>query len=213
MTTVAQICRMESLEDRRLLSARILNHVLIVKGTPARDDITVDAIVGCLPWYCPAPSISVFDGLRYRSFKPAGFYTLKVYGLGGNDRITLHFWGAPSLLDGGAGNDRITSGEGADTLLGGPGNDQLRGAEGDDLILGGAGDDTLVGGTGDNFLQGQAGRDRLLGGPRMDTFLGTGPFVDTLWGGDDNDTLIGGTGGGDELDGGAGLDSVNGVLE
>jgi hypothetical protein len=90
-----------------------------------------------------------------------------------------------SLL-GGAGNDRLIGGDGADTLRGAAGNDQLTGGGGADLLEGGAGSDVLTAGIG---------ADRLLGGDGDDL----------LKGGKDNDTLVGGAGG-DTLNGGAGFD-------
>lgn len=47
-------------------------------------------------------------------------------------------------VNGGAGNDTITSGAAADFLVGGVGDDVLNGARGDDQLLGGAGADTFV---------------------------------------------------------------------
>ncbi|MFO0875838.1 MAG: PKD domain-containing protein [Gemmataceae bacterium] len=69
----------------------------------------------------------------------------------------------PSMLDGGAGNDRLIGGAGADVLLGSLGNDFLNGRGGVDRLEGGAGDDYLDGGR-DGVI------DRLLGGPGRDIF-------------------------------------------
>jgi hypothetical protein len=60
----------------------------------------------------------------------------------------------PSMLDGGAGNDRLAGGSGNNVLLGG---------EGRDLLLGGAGSNLLVGGLGQDMIVGK-GSDILVGG-------------------------------------------------
>jgi Ca2+-binding RTX toxin-like protein len=72
-------------------------------------------------------------------------------------------------VQGGAGNDLITSGSGADTLgggigadtiYGGLGNDNVDGGQDADILYGGGGDDTLTGGTGgDRFISTGAGND------------------------------------------------------
>ncbi|MBA3261153.1 MAG: hypothetical protein H0T69_01490 [Thermoleophilaceae bacterium] len=55
----------------------------------------------------------------------------------------------PSLtLDGGEGNDTLTSAGGADVLSGGPGFDTLTGGDGDDRLDGGTGGDSADGGNG-----------------------------------------------------------------
>ncbi|MDQ3740789.1 MAG: hypothetical protein M3389_07575 [Actinomycetota bacterium] len=67
-------------------------------------------------------------------------------------------------LDGGPGEDVLTSENGADALLGGPGNDKLTGNDGADELRGGDGDDQLTGADGDgapDVLDGGAGTDHL----------------------------------------------------
>ena len=135
---------------------------------------------------------------------------------------------------GGAGDDRMESGAGADTLHGGDGNDWLDGGAGANRLYGGAGDDTLVSGGWDVVLDGGAGQnlailDRssslrgLLLGPaalsdgvattllqgiaRLEVTAGSG--ADTLVGGAGDDTLRGGAGD-DRLEGGSGADWLHG---
>ncbi|MBL8814305.1 MAG: PKD domain-containing protein, partial [Planctomycetaceae bacterium] len=83
----------------------------------------------------------------------ASFNGIIVYGQAGNDRIEIQtpitLW---SILDGGAGNDRITGGGGNNIILGGDGNDELDGMSGRDLIIGGRGSDEIDGGTGDDLI-------------------------------------------------------------
>ncbi|MCI0456774.1 MAG: hypothetical protein L0Z62_07330, partial [Gemmataceae bacterium] len=91
-----------------------------------------------------------------------------VYGLGGNDTITIDdsMGTVPAAVSGGSGNDTITAEhQGNSVLSGDGGKDTVTGGGGYDLILGGFGDDELDGG-------GQDGqRDVLVGGPGADTFI------------------------------------------
>lgn len=110
---------------------------------------------------------------------------------------------AANLLDGGAGNDTISSGGDlspyvTDTVIGGEGDDSLSGGGtfGSDLLLGGAGNDTLTGSNASLF--GEDGNDYLQGG-QMDGHHAPG---NTVSGGAGRDTLLGGGG----MDGGDGAD-------
>jgi Ca2+-binding RTX toxin-like protein len=102
---------------------------------------------------------------------------ISVFGLGGNDTITLdEANGAlPSAqLFAGEGNDTITGGSGGDVLDGGAGNDTLLGKGGSDSLFGGDGDDVLTGGDGDDQVFGGAGNDRMIWNPGDDTDLNEG---------------------------------------
>src|SRR5215469_12410397 len=106
---------------------------------------------------------------------------IQVFGPGGNDTITLDEANGAlpaAQLFGGAGNDVLTGGSGADQLFGGAGNDTLLGKGGNDLLFGGAGNDTLIGGTGDDQVFGEAGNDRMIWNP--------GDGSDLFEGGDGN---------------------------
>ncbi len=99
---------------------------------------------------------------------------IQAFGLGGNDRITLNEANGAlprGNLFGGAGNDTLTGGSGADLLFGQAGDDQLLGKGGNDLLFGGMGNDTLTGGDGDDQLFGGAGNDRLIWNPGDDSDL------------------------------------------
>src|SRR6266853_3094358 len=109
--------------------------------------------------------------------------TIQVFGNGGNDTISLDESNGAlpaAQLFGGAGNDVLTGGSGADQLFGGAGNDTLLGKGGNDLLFGGAGNDTLIGGTGDDQVFGEAGNDRMIWNP--------GDGTDLMEGGDGTDT-------------------------
>jgi Ca2+-binding RTX toxin-like protein len=100
--------------------------------------------------------------------------TIQVFGLAGNDVITLNEAGGAlprANLFGGAGHDTITAGSGADQLFGQDGNDRLFGKGGNDFLFGGAGDDVLTGGDADDQVFGEAGNDRFIWNPGDDTDL------------------------------------------
>jgi Ca2+-binding RTX toxin-like protein len=118
--------------------------------------------------------------------------TIQVFGKGGNDTITLDESNGAlpaAQLFGGAGNDVLTGGSGADQLFGGAGNDTLFGKGGNDMLFGGAGNDVLTGGDGDDQVFGEAGNDRMIWNPGDDS--------DLFEGGDGTDTaeVNGGNGG------------------
>jgi Ca2+-binding RTX toxin-like protein len=109
--------------------------------------------------------------------------TIQVFGKGGNDTITLDESNGAlpaAQLFGGAGNDVLTGGSGADQLFGGAGNDTLLGKGGNDQLFGGAGNDVLTGGDGDDQVFGEAGNDRMIWNPGDDS--------DLFEGGDGTDT-------------------------
>src|SRR5262249_32750506 len=109
---------------------------------------------------------------------------ISVFGLGGNDTITLNEASGAlpqASLFGGAGNDTLTGGSGADQLFGEAGNDTLLGKGGADFLFGGADNDTLTGGDGDDQAFGESGNDRIIWNPGDDTDLNEG--------GDGSDTV------------------------
>jgi Ca2+-binding RTX toxin-like protein len=95
-----------------------------------------------------------------------GVEQLLVEGGAGNDVITAGN-GIATLtqltLDGGAGNDTLTGGDGADQLIGGDGNDLINGGRGNDTAQLGSGDDTFVWNPGDgsDVVEGGTGTDTL----------------------------------------------------
>src|SRR5262245_19722395 len=102
---------------------------------------------------------------------------LQVFGLGGNDVVTLNQANGAlpaALLFGGAGNDTLTGGSGNDQLFGQAGNDSLLGKGGLDLLFGGNDNDVLTGGDADDQVFGQSGDDRMIWNPGDDTDLNEG---------------------------------------
>ena len=67
------------------------------------------------------------------------------------------------VLDGGAGNDKISGADGADVVRGGPGDDEVDGGAGNDTVEGGDGNDTIY---GDHFDE--PGTDTIDGGAGFD---------------------------------------------
>jgi Ca2+-binding RTX toxin-like protein len=157
-----------------------------------------------------------------------------VFGEAGDDEIVDSTFGNDRRLYGGPGNDIIKGGRGSDLIRGGDGNDQLygesgtenvTGGEGDDLIDGGAardilagnngsdvihgdsGDDTLEGGDGADQIDGGSGPDELFGDAGDDLIVG-GPDSDTIDGDDGDDTIRAADASHDEIDCGAGNDTV-----
>lgn len=90
---------------------------------------------------------------------------------GAGSDITGAATSLPLTLNGGVGNDTLTSGNGNDTINGGRGNDAIRGLAAADSLVGSSGNDLLVGGPGDDVLNGGFGDDALRGGLGTDTCL------------------------------------------
>jgi Ca2+-binding RTX toxin-like protein len=80
---------------------------------------------------------------------------------GGSDPLATRNAGVALVLLGGAGDDSLTGGAGADVLDGGAGDDMLFGYGGADALSGGLGADELTGHGGADFLDGGDGADRL----------------------------------------------------
>ena len=109
---------------------------------------------------------------------------IQIFGQGGNDALSLNEVNGAlpkANLFGGAGNDTLIGGSGADQLFGQAGNDLLLGKGGFDFLFGGADNDQLTGGDGDDQVFGESGNDRMIWNPGDDTDLnegGTG--IDTV---------------------------------
>ena len=132
-------------------------------------------------------------------------------------------------VDGGAGNDTITTGDDDDTIHGGAGNDVINSGVDDDIVTGDDGDDVITSGEGDDTVDGGAGDDTIYGGAGPSfpfdinipdnagdlvpdngkDLLSGGAGNDVIYGEDDDDTLEGGSGA-DYLDGGVDDDAISG---
>jgi hypothetical protein len=105
-----------------------------------------------------------------RTFQSSQFESIRIEGGNGDDVIGMGVpsgaaWRAtiPMIVHGGAGDDAIAGGSGADLLDGGAGDDVLRGSGGADTLAGGDGDDAIYssrhsgpvfGGAGENVIWG-----------------------------------------------------------
>ena len=110
---------------------------------------------------------------------------IQVFGLGGNDNLSLdESHGALPKADifGGTGNDAITGGSGNDVLDGGAGNDTLQGGDGNDVLMGGDGNDVIDGGRGNDVAFMGAGDDTFTWNP--------GDGSDAVEGQAGNDTMV-----------------------
>jgi Ca2+-binding RTX toxin-like protein len=111
---------------------------------------------------------------------------LRVRTMGGTDEVDaatldgFDLWlPTPLVVLGGAGADRLESGQ-VDAMLDGQGgSDRAIGHQGEDRAIGGPGNDTLRGGGGQDHLVGNSGDDHLNGGPQQDDCFG-GPGQDVL---------------------------------
>jgi hypothetical protein len=150
---------------------------------------------------------------------------------GGND-VYENKLGVTSYVQGGAGNDTITTGTGNDTIYGGADddmvnagggddvvygytpaagsivndNDTLYGQGGNDTIYGGGGNDTIEGGVGRDVIEGNDGADVIFGDDSSNWYAGD---ADTIDGGAGEDWLIG-QGGNDIIHGGSQNDNISG---
>ena len=117
---------------------------LVVVGTAAADTIKFTKL--------RAGGVrATLNGTDLGVFRPTG--RIVAYGLGGDDAITgKGIVDRGVLFYGGAGNDTLTGGNGADVLVGGDGDDTLVGNGRRDVLVGGAGADKVKGGSGDDAL-------------------------------------------------------------
>lgn len=146
------------------------------------------------------------NGKAYQ-FEMAQAQALTVRSGAGNDVIDVASDVKVNLIvDGGAGDDTITTGAGDDIVYGGDGNDVVKTGAGSDYIEGGNGNDSIDGGAGNDVIYGGDGNDTLVGGAGNDYVEG-GNGNDLLRGGAGNDMLSGGNGD-DRIESGAGADRV-----
>jgi Ca2+-binding RTX toxin-like protein len=175
------------------VTAGVSNRVLVVSGTILRDEIDitqtgaslkvsdkdrVDPGAGCgragNDVVCALSGIDRISVNLSRSddriqiAAPVAFQAT-VLGGDGDDNLSTNTTANGTVLDGGEGNDTLSSGPNRDVLNGGPGNDTLHALGGDDQLDGGPGADTLDGGLQDDDLEGGTGPDVIVGNSGKDT--------------------------------------------
>ncbi len=213
----------ESLEDRRLMSASLANGVLSVVG---RDSDTAGDYIAVVTTADPS-QLMLNDNGVVSYYSASSINKVVINGLRGNDRLMLsNSVAKPAEIYGGLGNDTIAGGAAGDYLSGGGGTDSINGNDGNDILDGGVGgwwdlaqndgNDSLAGGAGNdvlyasdygnNVLRGGDGNDQLNGYAGND-FLDGEAGRDNLSGYTGNDTLVGSVGE-DLLSGGAGDDTL-----
>jgi Ca2+-binding RTX toxin-like protein len=131
----------------------------IVNGSGAADTVAVTGAAG----HAQVTGLAATVDIRHAE---AARDALVVNTLGGNDRVDASGLGADTMKltqDGGADDDTLLGGRGADVQLGGDGNDTIDGNQGSDVALMGANDDRFVWdpGDGSDTIEGQAGSDTL----------------------------------------------------
>jgi Ca2+-binding RTX toxin-like protein len=164
----------ENLESRRLLSASLntTTGLLTITGTDNADRIvaaktSTGKLLVTQSTLTPATSTTKAAVTTTRStFDLTKVKSILVNAGGGNDVVDLaggffHPLSIPSTINGGAGNDWLVGGNGADSISGGAGNDRIFGRGGNDTLSGDDGNDLLVGGLGADKILGGAGNDLL----------------------------------------------------
>ncbi len=198
---------------------------LIVVGTPSPDQLIVSNLT--------ATTVRVRTQFGFGDFAVTN--QLVINGADSNDYIVVAGVLTPTTIDGGAGDDYISSGVQNDTIIGGLGNDRVNASGGNnvvwgdnlneqdspiggddvlsslgglDLLFGGGGNDQLFPGDGDDYVYGGAGDDVIDAGSGNDRIYG-GEGLDQLYGSDGDDVISGGAGS-DTLNGGTGNDLLIG---
>src|SRR5207249_2955520 len=104
--------------------------------------------------------INVFDARFNKAttyISIADLHKINILAHGGDDIIqidsSLDALKLRVIVDGGDGNDRISTGAG------------------NDMVIGGAGDDSIYGNGGNDTLNGESGRDKLYGGRGRDVLF------------------------------------------
>lgn len=169
--TLRRSLSLQTLEDRRVLAAAVLDGgTVTVHAGDADNEIGVWANRETNKLFIKVDDTTLeFDNNLVSH--------VNIYAEGGNDSVAVRdSVTQTTLLDGGAGNDRIVGSLQRDTIVGGFGNDRIHGRDGNDRMDGGEGNDVVHGGSGDDGLQGGIGDDTINGGAGNDTILGDPPL-------------------------------------
>ena len=185
----------EVLEDRRLLSAEVVNGTLVVVGTNGPDRITIWQQVGPngLEIHVVMEALLFGRPPETYQFPAEEIHSVLVRALAGDDAVNLFPapgaagpgpvanadavpiigpLSTPSRVVAGFGNDAVTGGDGRDVIFGGFGKDNISGGRGNDWIDGGWGDDVLWGNEGNDYVSGSYGNDSVFGNDGDDHLFG-----------------------------------------
>jgi Ca2+-binding RTX toxin-like protein len=120
----------------------------VMNGDDGRDDVEVNGAPAAGDAFTVQPKAARIAFARTNlvpfSLDIGSSETMHANGLGGDDTIAIGDVGAYAVTAaGGSGNDTLTAGGSADTLLGGSGNDTITAGGGLDVVSGDAGDDRV----------------------------------------------------------------------
>ncbi|MFO0929047.1 MAG: calcium-binding protein [Gemmataceae bacterium] len=183
---------LESLEDRRVMSANLVGGNLVIVQSNLNDTAVVTQTTNAFG----LPIIHVEQTIGGIAQTPRDFYAWRVTGriiyLGGaGDDVFDNLTNLRSTAYGQAGNDILRGGHNADVLCGGLGNDELHGREGNDWLYGEAGNDILRGGQDNDHMYGGTGYDDLFGALGNDYLDGgRDGIADKLTGSTGADTFV-----------------------
>jgi Ca2+-binding RTX toxin-like protein len=165
--------------------------ILVVTTGSANDTITVDQSGnnarlnrnGTITTYAltDVKSLDIESGDGNDSINASLDIPQKISCGDGTDTITTG--DANDTIDAGGGSDSITSGDGDDSITTGDGNDTITSGDGDDSITTGNGNDTIGAGAGNESIQTGKGNNHVTAN------------AGTIQTGDGNDTIVGGDGG------------------
>jgi Ca2+-binding RTX toxin-like protein len=152
------------------------------------------------------------DGRHTAGDRPAAFSiavcVILAFALGAGTMVVA------KTIKGSPSGDVIKGTKKRDRIFGRAGDDLIKGKKGRDRLFGNAGDDTLEGGKGKDKLRAGPGKDILSGGPGNDRMVG-GPGANQLnmrngveQGSPGNDVIDARNDALDEIDCGAGFDTV-----
>ena len=174
----------ESLESRRLMTVSLANGTLSVDGWNWVNNIAVSQH-GSTLW--------VYDNGQFSAFSAWNVSQIWLKGNAYSDTLSAAGVTINTRIDGGGGNDNLTTGLGNDVVFGGTGNDIVTAGMGNDTIYGGIGDDQINADAGNDWVYAEDGNDIVRGGAGTDYLFGNNGN-DALYGGAGNDGLYGGEG-------------------
>jgi Ca2+-binding RTX toxin-like protein len=211
----------EPLESRLLMSVSLANGTLTVEGKIYANNYLAVSQSGS--------TLTVYDNGFYSSFNTSSVSQIWLKGKDFNDSLSTAGVTISTRVDGGGGDDVITTGLGNDTVYSGAGadtigtgpqsqlikrfltpvyddNDFVSSDAGNDTVTTGMGNDTTYAGYGDDVINANAGQDWVFADDGNDIVRGN-DGDDVLFGNAGHDSLYAGAGL-DDLYGGGGNDSL-----
>ncbi|MCC6508299.1 MAG: hypothetical protein IT423_04280, partial [Pirellulaceae bacterium] len=111
----------------------VVGSTLYVIGTDTDDRVTINQTGSVYKVHADFLTTGSF-----RDVPMAGISRIVVQTCDGNDQVTVSGGvSLPTLIDGGAGDDKLNGGNGPNIVLGGSGNDQINGGSARDILIGG----------------------------------------------------------------------------